>query len=339
MHRKLFASAAAFLVALLILNTPGVQTFETLLPEGPGAAMVSAASKVFSGLTPAQKAKALFDVASQERFDWHFIPRERKGLPIKELSSEGQEKVAALLLAGLGKDGATRARRVMGLESVLAEIEGPNRKFPRDPILYFVSFFGEPSARGRWGWRFEGHHLAVNAFLDGEKVLAATPLFYGANPAMIKDGPRKGERVLDYTEDLGRDLVKSLDEASRKASLGEEVPDEVGGTGEAKYTGPFPAGVAASSLGTVQEQKLLALIQAYLKNLPTATLETLLGPSPQALLEGAHFAWRGGLEPFEGHSYMVYTPKLLIQYANFQNGAAHVHSCLRLRKGEFGEAE
>jgi hypothetical protein len=48
---------------------------------------MSAIAKVFlAALNPEQKTKACFEFAAEERENWHFIPRERKGLPLKEMT-------------------------------------------------------------------------------------------------------------------------------------------------------------------------------------------------------------------------------------------------------------
>jgi hypothetical protein len=36
----------------------------------------------------------------------------------------------------------------------------------------------------------EGHHLALNFVLEDGKIVAATPSFFGANPAEVRQGPR-----------------------------------------------------------------------------------------------------------------------------------------------------
>ena len=53
-------------------------------------------------------------------------------------------------------------------------------------------------------------------------------------------------------------------------------------------------------------------------------------------LGNLQIAWRGKLEPDEGHSFIVHGPAFIISFSNFQNNAAHIHSSLRARKGEFG---
>ena len=126
-------------------------------------AMADGAKKFLAALKPEQKAKAHYaDMKVEARTAWHFIPTEmvsfgRKGLPFTEMT-EAQRKLAlALLQSALSEGGYTKATSIMSLESVLRELE-KNGKVDRNPILYFVSIYGTPDAKGTWGWRFEGHH-------------------------------------------------------------------------------------------------------------------------------------------------------------------------------------
>ncbi|MCI0665568.1 MAG: DUF3500 domain-containing protein, partial [Acidobacteria bacterium] len=50
------------------------------------ATMAESANKFLASLSPDQKAKAVFGFDDEQRFDWHFIPRDRKGVSLKELS-------------------------------------------------------------------------------------------------------------------------------------------------------------------------------------------------------------------------------------------------------------
>ena len=88
----------------------------------------------------------------------------------------------------------------------------------RNTGWYFVSVFGEPSATGRWGWRFEGHHLSVNYTLDKGEVTSATPLLLASNPADVKSGAKKGLRPLPEIEDHARSLIASLTPEQDKAA-------------------------------------------------------------------------------------------------------------------------
>ena len=48
-------------------------------------------------------------------------------------------------------------------------------------MSHFLTIFGTPSDRGKWGWRVEGHNLSLNFLLEDGKIIAATPTFFGAN--------------------------------------------------------------------------------------------------------------------------------------------------------------
>src|SRR6266550_3697719 len=168
--------------------------------HSPAEEMADAANNFIAALMPEQKAKASFDFKDQERFDWHFVPKPRKGLPFKEMTSPQRLLGHALLSTGLSQRGYMKATTIMSLEQILYDLE--NKAPQRDADLYFVTIFGTPSGKAAWGWRVEGHHLSLNFAVDGDQVLSVTPSFFGANPAQIQSGPRKGLRVLADEEDL-----------------------------------------------------------------------------------------------------------------------------------------
>ena len=88
----------------------------------------------------------------------------------------------------------------------------------RDPLRYTVAIFGDPESSD-WGWRFAGHHLSLHYTIAGGQLQSATPSFFGADPA---ETPLPGGALLRpcaALEDLGRDLVRSLDESQLAAAL------------------------------------------------------------------------------------------------------------------------
>jgi hypothetical protein len=97
----------------------------------------------------------------------------------------------------------------MSLEDVLRIQEKDNGE-RRNPEKYYFSIFGTPSETGTWGYRVEGHHISQNYTVVNGKVVDA-PSFFGDNPAMVKEGPRAGLRVLAAEEHLGRELISSRD--------------------------------------------------------------------------------------------------------------------------------
>jgi hypothetical protein len=123
----------------------------------PGPLMAEAAGKFLAALTPEQRARAVYPFDADERLNWHFIPKSRKGLPFKEMDERQRELARAFLRAGLSQQGYLKATTIMSLEEVLRALEG-GRGPIRDPDLYFFTVFGEPSEKETWGWRVEGHH-------------------------------------------------------------------------------------------------------------------------------------------------------------------------------------
>src|SRR6202051_2811900 len=207
--RLLLASAGILMLtaAYYKINSPSVMTDE--------------AKAFLNALPPDQKARVTFTFAEEERFNWHFIPRERKGVAFREMGPGPRQLAHALLAAGLSQQGVIKADTVMSLDQVLKEIE-VNPVNERDPEKYYFSIFGEPSETGTWGYRVEGHHLSLNFTIVNGHV-ASTPSFFGANPAEVRGTARNGLRTLRREEDLGRDLVKGLTDAQRTIAIVDKI--------------------------------------------------------------------------------------------------------------------
>src|SRR5712691_5246526 len=186
------------------------------LAHSPAEEMAEAANNFLAALGPEQRAKAVFEFKDTQRFDWHFVPKARKGLPLKEMNSPQRLLAHALLSTGLSQRGYMKATTIMSLEQILYDLED---KAPhRDADLYYITLFGQPGKEA-WGWRVEGHHLSLNFAVEADQVLSVTPSFFGANPAEVQTGPRKGLRALAQEEDLARQLVKSLDAGQRETAI------------------------------------------------------------------------------------------------------------------------
>lgn len=311
---------------------------------GEAGAQMSAIAKVFlSALTPEQKAKACFDFAGEERENWHFIPRERKGLPLKEMTPQQRLLAHALLNTGLSFRGSAKAVTIMSLEEVLYQMEGEGKdeakraatREKRDPEKYFVSIFGEPTDKGAWGWRVEGHHLSLNFTIKDGRMLRATPSFMGTNPGEIRQGPLTGLRVLGVEEELGRELVKSLTpEQLKTAFVATEAPKEMITAAEHKVNPLTPVGLADSELNEKQKALLSRIIAEYIDRLRPEIAEAARAEFKES--GPIHFAWAGGKERGEPHYYRVQGKTFLLEYDNTQNDANHVHSVWRSFDGDFG---
>ncbi len=321
--------------ALLILGL----VFSPLSPlpavESVIGEMQEAAAAFLDSLPPELKDKATFSMDDEEeRVNWHFVPREREGVGIKDLNEVQKAKLTALLAAGLSARGHTKVDRIMDLESVLFLLEGEAH---RDPDLYFTTLFGRPTPDGTWGWRFEGHHLSLNFTIVKGRFLAEAPHFWGANPAKVPVGPTKGLRALKEEEDVARQLLLSLsDKQQEKAIIADKAPRDIY-TGAKERVSPLPsAGVAASEMTARQREVLNRLIDVYIGNMPADLAGKRWNQLRQAGLDNVVFAWAGSKEPGGPHYYRVQGPTFLIEYDNIQNNANHIHAVWRDFDGDFG---
>ena len=80
------------------------------------ATMARAAGQFLDGLTPEQRAKAVFAFNTDERLRWHFIPNEmfpRKGLMIKDMSEAQRRLAHDLLRTGLSARGYNKVTSII----------------------------------------------------------------------------------------------------------------------------------------------------------------------------------------------------------------------------------
>ena len=325
----------------LSIAAAGAAAFLAAAPRGQntsGEEMVVAAERLVAALAPSEQSKAVFSFDNPERLNWHFIPRPRQGLPVKEMNGAQRSLTHALLHAGVGRGGYLKATTIMSLESVLHDLEGPQARFRRDPDLYYLSIFGQPSQSGKWGWRIEGHHLSLNFVVDHSKIVSATPAFFGANPAEVKSPhARSGLRTLAAEEDLARQLLHALGADERRVAVIADKPSgDVRSANAAQPPTDGPVGLAASKMSEAQVDLLIALVENYARNLPPEVAEAWLKEVRDAGVGRIHFAWAGGANRGEPHSYRVQGPTFLMEYNNTQNGANHIHSFWRSLHGDFG---
>jgi Protein of unknown function (DUF3500) len=304
-----------------------------------GKRMAEDALQFLRALTPGQREKVSFDVSSEERLNWHYIPRPRKGLSLKEMDGFQRRLAWVLISAGLSREGWRKAMRIMGLERILGEIEGPSARFERDPDLFYVSVFGDPAGESPWGWRLEGHHVSLNFLVAGGKGVGCTPNFMGANPARVPRGyPLEGLRILEGEEEFARALLTSLSPEQRLRSIfSSEAPPDILTGADPKVLLDAPLGLPGAELKEPQRQKLMDLIGEYVNRMPEEIADSRLNEIAREGQKHIHFAWAGSAEPGRPHYYRVHGPSFLIEYDNTQNNANHIHSVWRDPRNDWGE--
>ncbi len=191
------------------------------------ADMRAAATALLDLLDDEQRSAATWPFPSDERRRWFYTPTDHGGLPLLHMSPPQHRATHRLLATGLSTPGYVTAAAIMGLENVLDHTEGWTAGFERargrDPLLYYVSIFGDP-ADDLWGWRFGGHHISLHYTVRADAVVAVTPCFFGADPATSPLlGPHL-HRPLAGVEDLGLELARSFDAEQRPLAHLSAVP-------------------------------------------------------------------------------------------------------------------
>jgi hypothetical protein len=321
----------------------------TIAADRSSSAMATAATKFLAGLTPEQRQKAALPFEGGERFKWHFVPApptfERQGVLIKDMS-EAQRKLAHdLLKAGLSQRGYLTASSIMDLETVLGALEAAERAaagrqgggIVRDPVRYFVTVFGNPSGRDPWGWRVEGHHVSLHFTVVNGTLVASSPSFFGSNPAEVREGPKKGLRILGAEEDAARALLLALDATQRtKAIFDEKAPGDMITMANVDITPLSPVGITADALNPAQRDLLMKLIDVYTGFMAPDIAADRQAKLKKAGIEKIGFAWAGETERGKKHYYRIQGPTFLVEYDNTQNDGNHVHSVWRDFQGDFG---
>jgi hypothetical protein len=301
----------------------------------PWVAMAHAVGTFVAALETDTRRRAMFPFNDPERFNWHYVPRRRSGLPLKAMTEAERAAAHQLLQAALSAQGYRKAVDIMRLEDVLRHTEWVG--WSRDPDNYAFSIFSLPQRPFPLGWRVEGHHLSLNVTLATDHAGAVTPTFMGANPAEVRTGALKGLRVLGREQDVAFELLHSLDATQRQrtviatASLG----DIVSGPGRADRL-HTPQGLPVAAMHAAQRDRLWRLIEVYIHNMRPDIAEVYVRGIREAGMDQLHFAWAGSLQPGHAHYYRVHGPTVLIEYDNTQNDANHIHTVWHDPRHDFG---
>lgn len=188
------------------------------------AQMAEGATRLVDSLDDRQRTIALWPFPSDdERRLWFYTPTDHGGLTLAAMTAPQHQLLFRLVASGLSTAGYVTASTIIGLENVLDQLEGFTASFERprgrDPLMYFARFFGLPSPDGTWSWRLGGHHVSLNFTIINGVLSAATPLFFGADPA---SSPLLGPhplRPLAGVEDVARELTRSLSAEQRQLAV------------------------------------------------------------------------------------------------------------------------
>ncbi|HEU4530360.1 MAG TPA: DUF3500 domain-containing protein, partial [Steroidobacteraceae bacterium] len=296
-NRFTISKPAPLIGAVLIFVSLGAVMMSRANEPGDSDAMqptgAAAARALLQSLPQAAREKAQLPFDSSQRTTWNYVPTRRAGVALGELDAKQRTLVDPLLRSALSPAGAKTAQQIVQHETILAEIEGNPR---RDPDLYFTAVFGEPGPGAPWAWRFEGHHLSVNAtHVDGRTQVVA-PLFMGSNPARVRSGPKAGLRLLAAEEDVARELIRMLPQERRsRAIIADAAFPDIITRNDPKVRSLNIEGLAAGDMSQPEQTQLRKLLRVYSDRMTESAAREQLERIERAGFDKLHFGWAGSL--------------------------------------------
>lgn len=354
MTRNLRASLAAASLAAAACGAPDdnaapesaivpLPAFENLDVTSGGRAAYEAAQDFRATLSAPQAAELVLPIGSPLRRNWSNLPAgvtdfEHNGLRLGDLQPHQRAALFAFLAAGLGQHGFDTVAGVVTAEALLADAVLASL-FKWSAANYWLAFFGEPEVDGAWGWQFGGHHLAINASLDGGRIVSLSPTFIGIEPASYEFQGKRHAPLADELAD-GRALMRALPAELRGRAFVGERPDGV-------RTGPGKDGVVPPRQGgpvadwpADARGLLLDIISHWLRLQPEENALPRLA-AIEATLNDTHFAWHGAIDGDGDAYYRIQGPSLIIEFWS-ENGVrddgGHYHSVYRDPTNEYGDA-
>jgi hypothetical protein len=315
----------------------GVAPVKAQREPGDDGAGSKAALRLVDATPPAARGALLLPFTDAARSDWNYTPRRRDGIPWKDMSAAQREATTTLLRSVLSERGHDKVRALMALEITLRELESSSSSF-RDPENYALAIFGRPGSGG-WGWRVEGHHLSLHFSLEGDRVVATLPQFFGANPAEVPrdvpGGPRTGFRLLGTEEDLARHWLGSLTAAQRRRAVFDTRPyGDIVSRAAARASALDAVGLPWAEMDASQQAGVLKLIGAFADHLRPELAEARLARVRAGGLETVRVGWAGSTRPKEPHYFRIQGAGFLIEHDN--SGGNHIHAVWRDFDGDFG---
>ncbi|WP_052061820.1 DUF3500 domain-containing protein [Rhodococcoides fascians] len=327
-------------------SSPGSTTTDATTTAGTISATADAAETFLATLTAEQldAVQYSFDddtkTTSWSNFPVTFV--DRAGLNLSDLTEEQKTAALAVLEGLLNDDAYATVSGIMGGDEYLHE----NSSSTEESLgQYYIAFFGDPSDTSAWEVQFGGHHLGINATLDGSAdAITFAPTHLGIQPAEYTDTNGNDVQPFDgiYTDAFA--FYDSLTD-EQKAALyqGETVANMVcapGGTCD--Y--PTGTGLSGADLNDEQKQLLLDVIANWSGMADDQTTATARAKI-EATLDSTYVNWSGAttydMTQGDGIYFQISGPDVYVEFAAQQGSAGadvtgvttsgwgHVHTIYR----------
>lgn len=311
-----------------------------------------AAEAFLATLTDEQREAVLYDYDDETKTtSWSNFPVtfvERAGLNLTDLTEEQQAAAMKVLEALLSDEGYETVTAIMGGDEYLLE----NSSSTEDSLgQYYIAFFGDPSDTSAWEVQFGGHHLGINASLDGTAgTITFAPTHLGVQPAVYTN--EEGEEVQPF-DGIYTDAFAFFDSltAEQQATLtaGDVSMCAPGDTCDFS-TG---AGLTGADLTDEQKQLLLDVIANWVGLADEETTTEALAEI-EATLDETVIAWSGettyDMSTGDGISFSISGPNVYVAFQAQQGSAGadvdgvntsgwgHVHTIYRDPSNDYGNS-
>ena len=316
------ASSAQTAIAQTQVSAAGVSTSSedaTTTAETISATR-TAAEAFMATLSDEQVATLTYDYDDETKsVSWSNFPVtfvERAGVNLADLSDEQKSAALGVLEGLLNGEAYQTVVGIMNGDQYLLD----NSTSSEDSLVqYYIAFFGDPSATDAWAVQFGGHHVGINADLNGaENSITFAPTHLGVQPAVYTDASGRETRPFEGIYTSAFAFFDSLTEEQRGALYrGEQVESMVcapGGTCDF----PTGTGLLGSDLTAEQKNLLLAVIANWAGMADEQTTTAAL-TAVEDTLDTTYITWSGATEydmsVGDGIYFQISGPHVYIEFA------------------------
>ncbi|MFE4196752.1 DUF3500 domain-containing protein [Paenarthrobacter sp. NPDC056912] len=327
--------------------------------EAPTSDMVAAADKLLALASPAQRDRLSYAVDAPEWQSWanpEFMQHDT-GLRLDELEPWIRDAALALVEASLSPEGYSLVRNLMRINGFLGQLV--DLPLLMNEHSYNFALYGVPSETEPWGWQLFGHHVALNCLLIGSRMVVS-PVFLGAEPDVIDDGPHQGVKVFKERIQWARELMAALPDSLRADAVvfhhlqDASMPEGRLHPGDERHlAGCFQdnrvipyEGIRVSSMPAIAVELLDRVVDDSIACLPAGPRAVRLREIQEHYGE-TWFSWIGGWQGDDAFYFRLQSPVVILEldhhtgvFLNNQHPAPfHMHTVLRTPNGnDYGRA-
>ncbi len=278
---------------------------------------------------------------------WHNTPANdgnRDGITYGDLTDEQYALFVEVLQAFLSDDGYQKVYEITQLSEGFV---GQQNSDLWNPEFYSIDMFGDPENTGSWGFQLDGHHAAINFFVNGDDV-SIVPAFMGGEPVADTFNGEDFD-IFAAERDMGLALYAALTADELAAAVTDGIaalqvgPAEMNGLpdpyiGDYDYS-VFATGLKYSEMSADTQALVTELMQVYVYNLETPFAD-VWWTEISANIDETYFVWSGdgdaSASEYPIFYYRFYNPAVWIEY-NVESNAGpgvdegnHGHSIIRV---------